>query len=117
MNKRHFPKNGFQNLLLILIFALLVCNTAGCLASRLARCLAFAATAVLNALYEVTSSKCLDSLHGNSPYKINLYDKIISQNGRIVNRFSNKSVLHHRNIALKSPVKGGGIQIQTNNLT
>ena len=63
MNKRHFSEKRGQNLLLVLVFALLVSNTARGLASRLAGCLAFAAAAVLNALCQVTSSKCLDSLH------------------------------------------------------
>jgi len=62
--------NG-QKLLLVLVFALLVCNTAGCLASRLAGCLAFAAAAVLNALSQVTSSKCLNSLHSKNLLVIN----------------------------------------------
>jgi cytochrome c oxidase assembly protein Cox11 len=45
------------------VFALLVSNTAGSLASRLAGGLAFAAAAVLYALCEVTGFKGTDSLH------------------------------------------------------
>ena len=46
------------------LFALLVCDAAGCLASRLAGGLAFAAAAVLYALCEVTGFEGTDSLHG-----------------------------------------------------
>ena len=53
--------------LLILVLALLVCDTAGCLASRLAGCLALAATAVLSALAKVTCLNCLDMLHESAP--------------------------------------------------
>ena len=51
--------------LLILVFALLVSNTAGSLASGLAGGLAFAAAAVLYALNEVTGSEGTNSLHCN----------------------------------------------------
>ena len=82
MNKRHFFTENLlhRKLLLVLVFALLVCNTAGCLASRLAGCLAFAAAAVLYALCQVTCCKCLDSLHGNISFNdIQVNIKIISQ--------------------------------------
>ena len=49
--------------LLILVFALLVSNTAGSLARGLAGGLAFAAAAVLYALNEVTGSEGTNSLH------------------------------------------------------
>ena len=51
--------------LLILVFALLVSNTAGSLSSGLAGGLAFAAAAVLYALNEVTGSEGTNSLHCN----------------------------------------------------
>ena len=49
--------------LLILVFALLVSNTAGSLASGLAGGLAFAAAAVLGALAQVAGFDGLDVLH------------------------------------------------------
>ena len=62
--------NG-QKLLLVLVFALLDCNTAGSLASRLAGCLAFAAAAVLNAFLHISCLDSNNSFHGEkSPYKI-----------------------------------------------
>ena len=50
---------------LVLIFALLICNTARGLASRLTRCLALATTAISNGLNNVLSLDGLDSLHDN----------------------------------------------------
>ena len=47
----------------LLVFALLICNTAAGFASRLARGLAFAASAVLCALAEVAGFKSFDMLH------------------------------------------------------
>ena len=49
--------------ILLAIFALLVCNTAGGLASGLAGGLAFAAAAGLSALVQVTSFDRLNSAH------------------------------------------------------
>jgi len=49
------------------VFALLVSDTAACLASRLARCLAFAAAAVLSALAKVSRIQCFDMFHGVHP--------------------------------------------------
>ena len=47
----------------LLILALLVSNAAGCLASRLAGCLALAATTVLNCLYDILCFDSLNSVH------------------------------------------------------
>ena len=44
-------------------FALLICNAATGLASRLARCLAFAATAVFSAFAKIFSIQSLNTLH------------------------------------------------------
>ena len=49
--------------LLVLVLALLVCDTAAGLASGLARSLAFAATAVLCAFAEITSFDGFNMLH------------------------------------------------------
>jgi len=49
---------------LLLVFALLVCNAAGSLASGLARGLAFAAAAVVDGLNDVLGFDGLDSSHG-----------------------------------------------------
>ena len=57
MCERHFVLQ-----LLFLAFALLVCNTAAGLASRLAGSLAFAAAAVLCGLAEVLGCESLDVL-------------------------------------------------------
>jgi hypothetical protein len=48
---------------LLLIFALLVGNAAGSLASRLAGGLALAATTVLNSSVDILGFDCLDSAH------------------------------------------------------
>jgi hypothetical protein len=61
---RGFYGNGKLKLLFV-VFALLVCNTAGGLASGLAGGLAFAAAAGLSALVQVTSFNGLDSAHEN----------------------------------------------------
>ncbi len=63
---RRWVRRRFQHtILLLLVFALLICDTAACLASRLAGSLAFSATAVLCALAEVLCFKCLDTLHSS----------------------------------------------------
>jgi len=49
--------------LFIAVFALLVSDTAACLASRLARCLALTAAAILCAFAKVTCLNCLDMFH------------------------------------------------------
>ena len=59
---RHLWNNQIK-LLAFLVFALLVCDTAACLTSGLARCLAFAAAAVLYACSKVSCVECLNSLH------------------------------------------------------
>ena len=52
--------------LLFFVFALLVCNTAGGLASGLARGLAFAAAAIDCALVQIAGFDGLDSAHCES---------------------------------------------------
>ena len=59
-------------LLLFGVFALLISNTAACLASRLAGSLAFAATAVLSAVAQIAGLDGLDMLHNK-----NLHIKMI----------------------------------------
>ena len=54
---------GMQLLALLGALALLVCNAAAGLASRLAGGLALAATAVLSTVAQVTSLNCLDMFH------------------------------------------------------
>jgi hypothetical protein len=49
--------------LFLCVFALLVSNTAGCFASGLARCLAFAAATVLYGFVQVASCDSFDSAH------------------------------------------------------
>ena len=61
---RGFYGNGKLKLLFV-VFALLVCNTAGGLASGLAGGLALAATTVVYALSEITGLDSLNSLHDN----------------------------------------------------
>ena len=53
----------YRKLFLVLIFALLVSNAARCFASRLARSLAFAATAVVNSFNDIFGFDGLDSVH------------------------------------------------------
>ena len=58
-------------LFLAIVFALLVSNAARSFASRLARCLAFATTAVFCALNKISCFDCFDSFHiQNSNLKI-----------------------------------------------
>ena len=80
-------------LLAFLVFglrlALLVSDTAAGLASRLARSLAFAATAVLCALAEATGLQRLNVFH-NAPPKIYATD-IIPLFLRIVKKFAKKT--------------------------
>ena len=49
--------------LLIAVLALLVSYSARCLASRLARCLAFATAAVFNSLFDIFGLDSFDSIH------------------------------------------------------
>ena len=60
-----FIRKNKYCLVSVLILALLICNTARCLASGLARGLALAATAVLNGLCNITGLDSLDSVHDN----------------------------------------------------
>ena len=67
-------------LALLCVLALLVSDAAACLASRLARGLAFAASAVLCAVAEITSFESLDMLHFSILRKIKLFGSRESQN-------------------------------------
>ena len=51
----------------LLVLALLICNAAAGLASRLAGGLALAATALNSAVAQVTGLQSLDSFHNDSP--------------------------------------------------
>lgn len=62
-----FPHTLKEFQILLFILALLVSNTARCLASGLARCLALTATTVLCCLAKVLCFKCLNTLHGINP--------------------------------------------------
>ena len=62
-DRRHFSERK----LFLCVLALLVSDTAAGLASRLARGLAFAATAVLCAFTKVTSFDGLDMFHNRKP--------------------------------------------------
>jgi hypothetical protein len=76
--------DGFSHIgepLLLLVFALLIGNTARGLASRLTRGLAFAATAILCTLCEVTGFNGLDSFHTRYSFPRLLQD-ILSKNFR-----------------------------------
>ena len=55
-----------SRLLLLLVLALLICNTTAGLASRLARGLALAAAAVVSALAKVLGFNSLDVFHINT---------------------------------------------------
>ena len=81
----------YQNELLILIFALLICNAARGLACRLTRGLALATTAGSNSLLDILGFDSLDSLHNYFLHlprgKSYFYGCIISQGENIVNRF------------------------------
>ncbi len=54
-------------LALAALLALLVCNTAGSFACRLAGSLAFAAATVLNGFSQIAGIQSLDSSHGSQP--------------------------------------------------
>ena len=60
-------ESELPNLLVLALFALLVCNTAGSLARGLAGSLAFAAAAVLEALSHIAGVQSLNVLHEISP--------------------------------------------------
>ena len=64
----------YFKLLAFSVLALLISNTAACLASRLARSLAFAATAVLVA--KIASFNSLDMFHSSNLHE--LFKKIIA---------------------------------------
>ena len=59
--------------------ALLVCNAATCLTSRLAGCLALAATAVFSTVAQVTSFDSLDVFHNITSYIQKITVIILSQ--------------------------------------
>ena len=65
------PTGGILRFLItcLLVLALLVSDTAACLASGLAGCLTFAAATVLCTVAEIASFKGLDMFH-NEPPKI-----------------------------------------------
>ena len=73
----------------VLVLALLVCNAARGLASRLARGLALAAAAVLNGVCDILGFDSLDSCHDMILRldKILVYLMILSQKARSVNKF------------------------------
>jgi hypothetical protein len=73
-------------LFLCCVFALLVGNAAGGLASGLAGGLAFAATAVLSALFQISGFYRLNSLHGVS-LLLHFDTPIITIKGRFVKCF------------------------------
>jgi len=62
VHRRHFP----ELLLFLLLFALLICNAAACLASGLARSLALAAAALLCAFAEAACFNGLNVTHGKT---------------------------------------------------
>ena len=53
---------------MLFMLAGLVSYSAGCLAGRLAGCLAFAAATRLNRLVQPLNRQCLNMLHGNTSY-------------------------------------------------
>ncbi len=53
----------FIEKLLLIVFALLICNTARCLARRLTGGLALAASAILNGFRNILCFDCLNSVH------------------------------------------------------
>ena len=65
--RRHF---GANHLFILLVLALLICDTAARLASRLAGSLAFAAAAVLGALAQIAGLDGLDMLHDATSRKM-----------------------------------------------
>ncbi len=81
---------GKKLLVILCVFALLICDTAACLTSRLAGCLAFAAAAVLCALAEILCFKCLNTLHGFI-LLIKFIQAIITYNCRQVNYYLRNS--------------------------
>ena len=58
--------------LFVFVFALLICDTATCFASWLARCLTFAATAFFCTFAEIFCIKSFDAFHKNCLHKFNL---------------------------------------------
>ena len=75
-----------MQLLALVILAFLVCDTAACFASGLARCLALTAAAVLCAFAEITSLDCLDMFHDRNLHQI--FVKILSRFLHKVNRMT-----------------------------
>ena len=58
---------NMQLLALLRVLAFLVCDSAACLASGLAGCLALAATTILSAVAKIASLNGLDMFHSFSP--------------------------------------------------
>jgi len=73
-----------MQLLALFILAFLVCDTAACFASGLARCLAFAAATVLCAFAEITSFDSFNMFHDRNLHQI--FVKILSRFKPKVNR-------------------------------
>lgn len=65
---------------LLVIFALLICNSARGFAGRLTRCLAFAATTVYCAFAKISCFESLNSFHHYlSPFRLKIfYSNIVS---------------------------------------
>ena len=81
---------GRTKLVLLCVLALLICNTAAGLASRLAGGLALAASAVLYGLCNIFGFNSIDSLHFIiPPIKSYFYAIIISQAKKLVKCFAN----------------------------
>ena len=71
--------------LLVLILALLICNAARGLASRLAGGLALATATVLNGLCNILSFDSIDSLHySNPPSKVYRLTLLLYHNTKIL---------------------------------
>ena len=80
-----------MQLLALVILAFLVCDTAACFASGLARCLALTTAAVLCAFAEIASLDCLDMFHDRNLHQI--FVKILTRFCRKVNRYCTSVLL------------------------
>ena len=69
MRKKSPPETGSDlSCRFLFVFALLVCNTTRCFASRLTGCLAFATAAVFYTCSQITGIKCLNVFHVYHPF-------------------------------------------------
>jgi hypothetical protein len=66
---RHAAAFWCEFLFVLLVLALLICDTAAGLAGRLAGSLAFAATAILRAVTQIAGLNGLDMFHGSNLHK------------------------------------------------